>query len=112
VRFKVTVWKRLIYDVVSPTRLLYAVAFGPRSGKAIKVLPPAQARPEPTPPSRLPAAPLSRRPAGDVERSGRAAGKLPRAISTGDAWRVGAANAHMTTAPTSSFLGISGLAQD
>jgi hypothetical protein len=40
-RLKFKVWKRIMYDVVLSTALLYGVAFGPRSGKAMKVLQPA-----------------------------------------------------------------------
>src|SRR5262249_7997693 len=95
-----------MYDVVSATRLLYPVAFRPRSGKAMNVLPPAQARPEPIPPSRFPATPFSSRPAVAVDRSGMSGARLPIAISTGAEWTVDALNAQLTTAQRSSFLDI------
>src|SRR5574343_366530 len=40
-----------MYEVVLSSPAFQAVAFGPRSGSARKVLPPAQASPEPMPPS-------------------------------------------------------------
>src|SRR3954451_2896470 len=51
-----------MYDEVSSIAELYWTAFGPRSGAARKVLPPAQAKPEPMPPSRSAGTPFSRFP--------------------------------------------------
>lgn len=59
VKDNVTVSKRPMYDVVSSTVEFQGVAFGPRSGSARNVLPPAHASPEPIPPSTFADMPFS-----------------------------------------------------